>query len=76
MKGFVLLKVNNMNKVNLILLTLPCKSYDVKVKTSVFNESIHYIMADNVELEKLDINQLIRDPDVLEILCRRKENEG
>jgi hypothetical protein len=33
-------------------------------------------MADDVELEKLDLNQLIKDSSVLEILCRRKEDES
>jgi hypothetical protein len=74
MKGYVLLKINDKNKANLLLLTLPCKSYNVK--TSIFDESLHYIMADDVELEKLDLNQLIKDSSVLEILCRRKEDES
>jgi spore coat protein CotH len=74
MKGYILVKVNDKNKANFLLLALPCKSYNVK--TSVFDEKLHYIIANDVELEKIDLNQLIRDSNVIEILCRRTEDES
>jgi len=66
---FILLKVKDKDTAKLATLIIPCKNYNIKM--SVF-EDYYFVMGKDVDLEKLDLNQLLKNPNILEILCRRE----
>ena len=72
MKGFLLLRINgNEDIVNLIALTIPCKTYDSR-KTRL-NEKEFFFIAKDIDFQKINMEELKNNPHITEIILRKEE---
>jgi len=69
-KGTVILKINDKNFANVLLLSLPCKSYNVK--QAVIDEKTVTLVALDVELDKIDFNELAKNEHIKCLIVRKE----